>query len=174
VRHLILGSKSPIKLDAVCEALRCTEITGRVDEYPVPSGVNEQPVGYEEGLQGAKNRVHGARSLHPHADLWIGIESTILRGPPTLDIVLILILLPTGEEIVGCSPGLHLPEEYVIEAERRGFDKCAVSQVIAEKLDGDHKDPHATLTKGDMRRKRAIAHGLINVFRQIPPKFLYN
>lgn len=38
------------------------------------SDVSDQPIGEEETLQGAKNRVMNAKLMEPVADYWVGIE----------------------------------------------------------------------------------------------------
>lgn len=48
-----------------------------VEGVSVPSGVADQPMTFEETLQGALNRVSNARAAYPDADYWVGLEGGI-------------------------------------------------------------------------------------------------
>jgi len=57
-----------------------------IESLRVPSGVNEQPIGHDEALRGAANRLEAARVARPGADYYIAIESCLLEVvvPPTV------------------------------------------------------------------------------------------
>ena len=73
---VVVGSKNPVKIDAVKKAFRKvfpdTEIS--FDNYPAESGVSDQPMNDHETLQGAKNRAESCKRGVPAADFWVGLE----------------------------------------------------------------------------------------------------
>ena len=172
---VIVGSMSEHKLGAVREALRRIGyshigVTGCHTE----SGVNAQPVGMEETTTGAMNRAYAARAAVPSGVLWVGIESGIFRAPPhslTLDLAVIAFVPSTGDALLSTSTGITFPEEYVNEAERRGFRHVTVGHVIAERLGGDGTDPHSVLTGGRTSRNETLVTGIIVAFTQSKIRF---
>ena len=83
---VVVASTNPAKLLAVQQAF---EAAFRVDVeargVAVDSGVAEQPLSDEETFRGARNRARNARSAHPDADYWVGIEGGIEDTPKGMD-----------------------------------------------------------------------------------------
>lgn len=160
--RIAIGTTSIHKVDALREA--CARVGVFVDELvkcKTESGVNEQPVDFEETYTGAKNRAEKARIAQPDCDLWIGIESGIFRGKNvTIDVAVIVILSADGSENVTTSEGILFPEAFVIEAEALGFATTTVGSIITKHLGGDKTDPHSTLTNGRRTRKEMLTNGI--------------
>ena len=98
LRRVRVGSTNEPKLDAVRNALAPYAPEVEVAGVDVPSGVPEQPVGWEEIVRGARNRARLARASEP-CDLGVGLEDG-------------LVALPDGEgELqqlnVGCAAIAH-------------------------------------------------------------------
>ena len=98
LRRVRVGSTNEPKLDAVRNALAPYAPDVEVAGVDVPSGVPEQPVGWEEIVRGARNRARLARASEP-CDLGVGLEDG-------------LVALPDGEgELrhlnVGCAAIAH-------------------------------------------------------------------
>jgi inosine/xanthosine triphosphatase len=98
LRRVRVGSTNEPKLDAVRNALAPYAPDVEVAGVAVPSGVPEQPVGWEEIVRGARNRARLARAAEP-CDLGVGLEDG-------------LVALPNGEgELrhlnVGCAAIAH-------------------------------------------------------------------
>jgi non-canonical (house-cleaning) NTP pyrophosphatase len=167
--HIILGSASPHKLEAVREACKILGLQGEVSGRKTSSGQPEQPVGFEETFSGALTRAIFAKEQDP-ASIAIGIESGIFRfgktTPLTLDISVIVLIDHDGRRIVSTSEGMQLPEEYVRIAEERGFERVTVGSVIAEHLGGDPADPHSILSKGKISRAMTLIDALVIALRQ--------
>lgn len=76
-----MGSKNPVKVEAVCQAFgrifpeyaRAVEIVGVAAE----SGVSAQPRGERETRRGARNRAEDAARRRPEADYWVGLEGGV-------------------------------------------------------------------------------------------------
>jgi inosine/xanthosine triphosphatase len=98
LRRVRVGSTNEPKLEAVRNALAPYAPEVEVAGVDVPSGVSEQPVGWEEIVRGARNRARLARASEP-CDLGVGLEDG-------------LVALPDGEgELrhmnVGCAAIAH-------------------------------------------------------------------
>jgi len=164
---ITLDSSSKHKIEAVKKACVSVGIDAEFSVTKTPSGVREQPVGFEETFRGALARAKGARKADPRA-VAIGIESGIFRfGGTTLDMAIIAILTPDGRQIIASSAGFEFPEEYVKIAEARGFESTTVGSVIAEKFGGDSTDPHSALSGGKVSRSEILAEALALGLRQI-------
>ncbi|MEK7641654.1 MAG: DUF84 family protein [Patescibacteria group bacterium] len=168
--EILLGSNSIHKLEAVRKACKQVGLETTVTGLKTASGQNEQPVGWDETYAGAFARASAAQKADPEA-IAIGIESGIMRFnekmPITLDIAIIVILTPDCREIVSSSPGIRFPEECVLTAQTRGFDKCTVGSVIQERFGGDATDPHWILSNGKVRREATLVNALEIALHQI-------
>jgi inosine/xanthosine triphosphatase len=74
--QVVIASHNPAKIRAVRDAFALQFPDQDIDFTPadVESGVSDQPFSDEETRHGARNRAVNARSLHPGADYWIGLE----------------------------------------------------------------------------------------------------
>ncbi len=74
--HLIVASTNPVKIQSALHGFQqmFPNESFTVEGISVPSGVSDQPMTDEETLQGALNRATNARTAHPTADYWVGIE----------------------------------------------------------------------------------------------------
>jgi non-canonical (house-cleaning) NTP pyrophosphatase len=153
--HVIVGSTSRIKLEAVQEALeQCKTVLGHHGPFEVggvsaPSKVSEQPVGHEETLRGAKWRAKGAQEKQPKADLWVGIENGLFWEEDLMgkvvwyDAAKIYIKAKTNSFIILISDKLYIPvwlmenvygTEQLVALKHSGTDKNWA---------GTLKDPHS-------------------------------
>jgi len=79
MKKIIVASKNPVKLNATLTGFQRmfpNEEFG-VEGVAADSGVPDQPMSDSETLQGAQNRVANARTSHPEADYWVGLEGGI-------------------------------------------------------------------------------------------------
>ena len=167
--HLVLGSTSSHKLDAVRQACHSLGLQVTIEGIKAASGQNEQPVGFKETFAGALTRAQAARSRDTQA-VAIGIESGIFHIPRstiTLDIAVIVLLTLDGLQIVTTTNGVQFPKECVKIAKKRGFNKTTVGAVIAEKFGGDPNDPHATITQGKVTRTGTLIPALVSALEQL-------
>jgi inosine/xanthosine triphosphatase len=76
MKTIMVASTNPVKIEAALSGFQAMfpDETFTVRGVSVPSGVSAQPMSDEETLQGALNRAHAVRDLHPDADFWAGIE----------------------------------------------------------------------------------------------------
>ncbi|MDX1648476.1 MAG: inosine/xanthosine triphosphatase [Myxococcota bacterium] len=80
VRRVRVGSTNPPKLEGVRAALRAFAPAVSVEGVAVPSGVPDQPLGFEEIARGARARASAARAAGA-CDLAVGYEDGLVRLP---------------------------------------------------------------------------------------------
>jgi inosine/xanthosine triphosphatase len=113
LRQVRVGSMNEPKLAAVRAALAPFAPRARVSGAEVPSGVSEQPVGWEEIVRGARNRALRAAD-HPGCELGVGIEDGLVElpdGSGALQTVNVgCAALARGSELrIGFSSGFAYP-----------------------------------------------------------------
>ncbi|MBI1326086.1 MAG: DUF84 family protein [Alphaproteobacteria bacterium] len=181
---IVLASQSPVKMEAIKRAF--AHVAGVEFEFvKAPSGINEQPEGYET-LAGAYNRIENvqiafAKAAHPGADLYITIESGIfLENNKWVDRALVMFVTNQGMTRKLHSAGVVFNptpahDACIEEARKRGFDTWTVGKVMQERgLVDDHADPHKDLPAKGQGRSRVefIDDTLRQVIAMLPPGFL--
>jgi inosine/xanthosine triphosphatase len=79
-RLVLVGSTNPPKLEGVRAALSAFSRGVRIEGIEVESGVPDQPLGFEEIVEGARNRAQGAQR-HGECDLGVGYEDGLVPIP---------------------------------------------------------------------------------------------
>lgn len=137
--HIVVGSESPIKLDAVRSVFPNHFVNG----YAAPSHVPDQPIGKPQTLLGAANRALNT-SLNTNGDVYIGIENGIYKNENSesgwADIACIFIMIGENNYILW-SDDLYIPRNEIDSMKFDGSENWSKS-----------KDPHSIVTQG--RRKR--------------------
>ncbi len=165
---VLVGSKNPVKIDAVKEAFlkyfSDVEVTG----IPADSKVAAQPVG-DETFAGAKNRAAELQKINVknnlHADYFIGIEGGIAKFfNQWFALGLMCIIDKEGKTGFGASPLFELPES-VTEELLKGVELGDVM----DRITGDHNTKQKEgaigyFTNGIMNRKELYVQGLITAF----------
>ena len=191
-RRILVGTLSPLKVAAVEKVVAkvfggggsCDNSSGG-DESASParttatavvgvaceSGVSEQPVGHEETLRGARNRLAACVAAADGAeDYCVAVESGIVEMAAGLwhDVAWVVLRDPSGNTVSIPSCGVCFPTEAVQAARARGFAKVTVGKVLAEqKAVAAHNDPHASLTRGHLRRGDYLDQALLTAFGQV-------
>ena len=170
-RVYYVASTSAHKIGAVKNVLESMGPT--VERYTVEgvraaSGINEQPVGHEETLQGAFNRLNNmkeqlrTRSAETNIDILkilVSIENGIYRAADRwFDIAYVVIEDNRGNIAISPSAGIEYPSQFVDETRNRGFASTTVASVMAEKLQDAsiETDPHKYLTGGRITRQQLL------------------
>lgn len=161
---ILVGSKNPVKIDAVREALSNyfgnIEVTG----IEVESGVSIQPVG-DENFIGAKNRAQNLKMLNDTnkigADLFVGIEGGIAKEfNRWFAFGCICIVDKSGNIGFGTSPHFELPI-LVIEKLLNGVELGIVMDEIQNEENTKQKNGAiGYFTNGVMNRKELYIEGL--------------
>lgn len=165
---VLVASTAAAKLVAVERALNAVVIGRKTDSF-----VSEQPVGLEETLAGAKNRLQmmvvnedlpeGQSSPFTYA---VAIENGIVLASTSsstpapsevwIDLAVVCVQnLQTGAQAYSTSCGVQIPSQFVGEWLEDGRDGT-VGTLIASHQGGDKQDPHALLTGGTFPRARLL------------------
>lgn len=174
---IALGSRSVLKLEAMEAACdRCGITKPFIEGYPISSGQNEQPFGYEEIYAGAFARAKGVRAQCPD-DIAVGIENGIIPCffPtdffPTnvcgMDVAVVVVIDTEGKRYVDMSTGVFVFPDAIEMIRESGFQKTWGELFAAEDPDCDPKDPHSYVTNGKQARKELLADVLERIFRQM-------
>lgn len=161
---ILVGSKNPVKIDAVREALSNyfgnIEVTG----IEVESGVSIQPAG-DETFIGAKNRALNLKALDEsnniNADFFVGIEGGIAKEfNRWFAFGCICIVDKSGNIGFGTSPHFELPI-LVIEKLLNGVELGIVMDEIQNEENTKQKNGAiGYFTNGVMNRKELYIEGL--------------
>jgi len=153
---LLLGSTSVKKVNALKNAAKSIFINNEeieVKSYEVESMINSQPIGYEENLQGAINRLENTKLKHINSnkdqkdlnyDYVVGIESGLVKvenkwlqtkdNPDPfqwIDIAFIVIEhKESGMRVVEQSASLEFPNLSLEKAKTMGFYKYVAGDFI--------------------------------------------
>ncbi|UZR93565.1 inosine/xanthosine triphosphatase [Chondrinema litorale] len=79
MEEVIITSKNPVKINATVKAFETLfkNVKFTYKGVSVASEVPDQPIGYDETLKGAENRVKNAKKQFTNAAYWIGIEGGV-------------------------------------------------------------------------------------------------
>lgn len=169
---ILVGSWSPIKLEASSDAVRAANLPVDVIAVESFSGVNVQPEGYSQIMKGAQIRAEYAFSARPDEDTLaaLGIENGVVRiRGREYDIAAVELVRSGGRSLIAWSKPFLLPTEFVTEAWKRGFERTTVGQVVAEYAAArgeacDRHDPHSFLSAGAVSRKMVLTEAIIRLF----------
>ena len=86
MKRIVVASTNPVKLNSALQGFQriFPGETFEIRGVSVPSGVRDQPMGREETLRGAMNRLAGIASI-AEADYWVGIEGGIEEFDGTME-----------------------------------------------------------------------------------------
>lgn len=122
VRRVRVGSANEPKISAVRAALAAFVADVEVEGVAVESGVSEQPVGFEEIAEGARNRARGAMQFTggAHCDLGFGIEDGLvelsLDGRAEVLNIGCAVVTDGRHESIGLSAGFAYPAGCTVSA----------------------------------------------------------
>jgi inosine/xanthosine triphosphatase len=121
---IILGSKNPVKLQAVQEAMQTIHCLAEATilGVAVDSGVPDQPLGLEETIRGARNR---SQKAFIHGDLGIGLESGVIPVPLTQTGYMNLtacVIFDGNSFHTGLGPAFELPGAVTLGVVEQGLE----------------------------------------------------
>ena len=163
--EILVASESSIKRNAFKTALAdvLSPFEINVTAAKATSGINEQPVEFEETYRGATNRLQDAKRIcrNKKFDLVGSVENgiyskTIDEKTRWYDFAWVLLESKKGKLVARTSVSVELPLLDVQEAMQRGFETTTVGSIIAERLNCDPQDPHNALTNGLYPREKIL------------------
>jgi inosine/xanthosine triphosphatase len=108
--NIILGSTSPVKVNATKQAFRTYFDNVQVKALSLPSGVKAFPTTDKETLRGAMNRAEKARLLEPGADFTVGIEGGLNRLEGQMFVHQVAVVLKGDTRGIGISQSFVAPD----------------------------------------------------------------
>lgn len=174
---VLVGSKNPVKIDAVKEAFSKYFNNVEVIGMKVSSNVSNQPIN-NETFEGAKNRALELKRINREqnigAKFFVGIEGGIAKMYSRwLAFGAICIIDNKGRIGFGTSPHFELPEK-VTKHLLNGIELGDVmDRILGERNTKQKSGAIGFFTKGIMDRKNLYVHGLIVALVPFINKNLY-
>jgi non-canonical (house-cleaning) NTP pyrophosphatase len=170
-----LGSSSGHNLTAVKEVLVPVFKTVDLAGKKVNSGINAQPVGLDETLQGALNRLKDLKRMigDTRYDLLAafenGITSVILKDGKDIwfDLAWTVVEDSQGNVSFAPSTGVQIDNQIVNEMFCRGQEKVTIGDILAEKYGCHPADPHELLTDKLLNRSVILQQSLQSALGQL-------
>ncbi|HVW66297.1 MAG TPA: inosine/xanthosine triphosphatase [Candidatus Peribacteraceae bacterium] len=163
--RVFVASTSKHKIAGAKQA--CDEIfpgNHDIEGRKASSDINEQPVGHEETLQGALNRIKNLKTVigDTRFDLLIAFEGGMFQVNANgeekwVDMGWTVAEDATGRQAYSMGTGVEYPTEDVHIARELGFDKYTVGSVMAKRAGIDGTDPQEYLTGNLLRRRDVLA-----------------
>eukprot|EP01125_Pyxidicula_operculata_P021595 TRINITY_DN8406_c0_g1_i1.p1 TRINITY_DN8406_c0_g1~~TRINITY_DN8406_c0_g1_i1.p1 ORF type:complete len:185 (+),score=14.55 TRINITY_DN8406_c0_g1_i1:91-645(+) len=171
--YVAVGTTSALKVSAVKKAFTQAMPGQEIDckGYPTASNINEQPVGWEETIKGAKNRLSNLKQItstnnERNNDYFVSIENGIIpTGVPDfqwIDFGWVLMEDKSGKQFGASSGGIQFSDKYVEAAKKSGFDKTTAGEIMSKELNCDSKDPHKTLTSDLVKREDFLVQAVLS------------
>jgi inosine/xanthosine triphosphatase len=154
---VIAASRNPVKIQAVQEAFMQAfpRSTVRVEGIAAPSGVRDQPMSDAETLRGARNRVAYAKTQHPGADFWVGVEGGVQPMEGRLDAFGWIVVQDTKQEGDARSASFFLPPA-ATQAIREGGELGPVMDELFDETDVKHKGGAVGLLTNGLVSRQAL------------------
>jgi inosine/xanthosine triphosphatase len=166
---VFVASTSEHKINAASRVFTdlCRSGTVEIEGRKAPSGINEQPVGKEETVLGAMNRIAHLKDMIlgvPYDYLVAfenGLVSLELNGETTwMDMAWAVVEDYDGNRKIANSAGIEIPSWAVEEARRHGFETTTASSILAKVSPASSTDPHSYLTDGAVSRTDLLEQSL--------------
>lgn len=179
MKKVIIGSKNPVKIEAV--KLGFEEMfPGEIFEFigiSVPSGVSDQPMSAKETYQGALNRAHNCLKENPTADFGVGLEGGLwfAEWDETLLLSGGYTVVIDNQGLLGFSGGGGYPlppkvQELVLSGLELG---SAADQVFNETNSKQDLGTIGLLTGGALNRTASFKYEIIKALIPHKNKDLY-
>ena len=152
------------KAEHMLEAARLA-LGGDVTGFEAQSLVADQPIGMDETIRGAKNRLAVLLEQEPNADLAVAMENGVIRAlggdeETWIDLAVVVVCdLSTGTKAFATSAGVQIPNMHVGDWAEAGSEGT-ISEFIATEIGCDKQDPHAALTQGAHCRAALLADAI--------------
>jgi len=125
---IVLGSTSPVKIEATRQAFETYFDNVEVKGISVPSGIKPFPTSEEETFQGAVNRARAVSEM-VQADYYVGLEGGLQTLNGYTIVKQIAVVLHEEKTGIGISSGYTAPEtllqqlDMTIDESRKILDK---------------------------------------------------
>lgn len=166
---ILVCSNSEHKLSAtesVFKKLFPNEVV-QVKGVKASSEINEQPVGHEETIKGALNRLKNAKTFMRGIvfDYCIAIENGLFKVEINhktrwFDCAWVVVEDSNGNQRIALSSGLEFSESAVKKALEKGLETTTVGSIMTEETGCDGTDPQLFMTNNLVSRADMIKQAL--------------
>ncbi len=154
--EIVACSKTRLKVRGFRKAFRRAGVPVKLIPLQCPSGVSDQPIGYQEGKSGAEGRLQYGQEQIPNADGYISGESTMMEEEgEEIDQGILVLRVGDGPLVFGETAGLSVPPEVAQEVHHTGKTIGGVAHEW--NLVRDPQNPHKEWT--GMSRQEYYARG---------------
>lgn len=163
VKTIVVGSRNPVKLQAVQRAFRRAfpEDVFHVVPVSVSSGVADQPEGDHEALSGALNRARAASNQVPTAAYGVGIEGAINDTAAGMEAFAWVAIVSQRHVGKGRTATFYLPEG-VAELVRKSAELGEAIDTFFDTVDAKRNEGAiGLLTRGILGRAELYEPGII-------------
>ena len=163
VKTIVIGSRNPVKLQAVQLAFRRVfpEVEIHVITVDVASGVADQPMGDHEALSGARNRARAASKQAPTADYYVGIEGAIKDTAAGMEAFAWVVVVSQRLAGKGRTAAFCLPQA-VAKLVRDGTELGEAIDAFFDTVDAKCREGAiGLLTRGVLGRAELYEQGII-------------
>ena len=170
MKTIVVASQNPIKLMAVENgfARMFQDETFQLEAISVASGVSEQPVGDEETILGAHNRVRNAAESIPGADYWVGVEGGVEDTREEMAAFAWVVVITKNQIGKGRTGTFYLPPQ-VAELVRAGKELGEADDIVFGRTNSKQSSGAVGLLTDDVV-DRAILYEQAVILALIPFK----
>lgn len=149
---IIVASKNPVKINAALAGFQkmFPEEKFTAEGIDVSSGVGHQPMGDEETLEGARQRVAAAALLRPDADFWVGIEGGVQEHDGEMQTIgWAVVMARDGKEGKGKTSTFYLPQS-AARLVRQGKELGDANDIVFHQTNSKQADGSIGLLTGNL------------------------
>ncbi len=152
MNKIIVASKNPVKIESTKDAFTkmFSNQVFEIEGMSVESGVSDQPMGEEETLLGATNRVNNVSLLSPEADYWVGIEGgskVVGQGMETF--AWVVIKSKKGVVSQGRTASFYLPKE-IVALIKQGKELGEADDIVFKRRNSKQANGAVGILTGDI------------------------
>lgn len=148
---IIIATENKAKVQATTTIFKQVFTGVEVISEKFSSGISEQPLSEEEGIQGATNRAQHARAKYPEADYCVGLEGFVDTNIYGMFLAgTVAIVNQVGEVGLGTSAKMQLPNSLRAQLEA-GAELGPLMQTLMNDPQNNirhHEGTGGILTKG--------------------------
>jgi inosine/xanthosine triphosphatase len=169
---IVVGSKNPVKTQAVAEGFGKYFTKLEIVGVDVASGVASQPMSEKETMNGARQRAYAALSADPSAEYGVGLEGGVTELNPTsanwsglrggrgrlFECAWVAIVSREGVEGLGGGLYFELPEQVATKIKAGGELGPIMDELTGVTNVKQSSGAIGIFTKGELDRKQAYVH----------------
>ncbi len=156
--QIVIASTNPVKINATKNAFAAMfpEVEFSFEGIDSPSGVSAQPMGTEETVLGARNRIKHIREVRPEADYFVGLEGGLITDEENRFVsqAWMVVVDKNGKESKAATAMFVLPE-VMSEMIRGGLEMGHATDKLYGLVNSKHKSSSVGVLTDDVITRTA-------------------